>query len=498
MNAATAILHDLRLEDGRRWGDAAYPFQRDDAEVVLEGDRPYSFLTRARGASKTSDLAGCALAMLLTASHRARLYWLAADKEQGQLAIDAINSYCDRSPAVRKQLTIGASFVEVKATGARLDVLAADAASSWGLKPQAVFCDEIASWSETSGPRRLWESVSSAVAKRDDARLVCLSTAGDPAHFSRKILDHALTSPLWNVNEVEGPSPWMSADRLAEQKARLLPSTYARLFENQWVAGEDRLASPEELAACVTHDSPLEPGAGLRYIISLDLGLKRDRTVATVAHREGSRVVVDRLEVWQGTRLHPVRIEDVEVWVLEASKRYNHAPVVADPWQGVGLLQRLRAKGIKAEEFTFSSSSVGRLASTLFNAIRDRAVGLINDPDLLDELAHVRLRESSPGVHRMDHDAGRHDDRAVSLALVVTYLLGQPSKMSIAEWGMVWEGASSAEIEASRTPPSTSEDDEREEAEPCARSDCNWQESVTDPPLEECMNPDCDLFREKE
>ena len=34
-----------------------------------------------------------------------------------------------------------------------------------------------------------------------------------------------------------------------------------------------------------------------------------------------------------------------------------------------------------------------------------------------DELANVRLRETSPGVLRMDHDSNRHDDRAISLAL---------------------------------------------------------------------------------
>ena len=40
--------------------------------------------------------------------------------------------------------------------------------------------------------------------------------------------------------------------------------------------------------------------------------------------------------------------------------------------------------------------------------------------------AHVRLRETSPGVYRLDHDSGRHDDRAVSLALGVDYLQSRP------------------------------------------------------------------------
>src|SRR5207248_2981551 len=139
----------------------------------------------------TCDLAAVALSLLLSAEGRERLYWLAADAEQGRLAIDAIAGYCDRTPALRDALLLTASAVEAKATGARLDVLAADAASSWGIRPSAVFVDELTQWSDTSGPRRLWESVSSAVAKRSDAKLTVLCTAGDPAHFSRSILDHA-------------------------------------------------------------------------------------------------------------------------------------------------------------------------------------------------------------------------------------------------------------------------------------------------------------------
>jgi hypothetical protein len=35
----------------------------------------------------------------------------------------------------------------------------------------------------------------------------------------------------------------------------------------------------------------------------------------------------------------------------------------------------------------------------------------------------VRLRESAPGVYRLDHDAGEHDDRAVSLWLAALALM---------------------------------------------------------------------------
>ena len=86
------------------------------------------------------------------------------------------------------------------------------------------------------------------------------------------------------------------------------------------------------------------------------------------------------------------------------------------------MAQRLKRNGIPVQEFTFSPASVGKLAVTLLQLIREHALALPDDRDLLDELRNVRLRESSPGVLRLDHDRHRHDDRAVALALAASWL----------------------------------------------------------------------------
>jgi hypothetical protein len=59
---------------------------------------------------------------------------------------------------------------------------------------------------------------------------------------------------------------------------------------------------------------------------------------------------------------------------------------------------------------------------TLHLLLRDHRLALPDDRELLDELLTVRLRESSPGVYRLDHDSGNHDDRAVSLGLAALAL----------------------------------------------------------------------------
>ena len=133
------------------------------------------------------------------------------------------------------------------------------------------------------------------------------------------------------------------------------------------------------------------------------------------------RIVLDRLHVLTGTPARPVQLADVEAVAHQAATDYR-APIRLDPWQAIGLAQRLRARGVAVTEWTFSPVSVGRLAMTLHRLFREHRLALPDDAELLDELATVRLRESTPGVYRLDHDASGHDDRAVAIGLAALAL----------------------------------------------------------------------------
>jgi phage terminase large subunit-like protein len=441
--AALDLLASLVLDIGRRWGEVAVAQQWTDARAVLDptSATPFHFQTRARGFSKTDDLAGCAIAaMLEQLGPASRLFALAADRDQGRLLIESIAGLRARTPELAGALKVDTYRVTATRTGSTLEVVAADAPSAYGLRPAFLVVDELAQWASTPAPRQLWEATTTAMAKVPGARMVVLTSAGDPAHWSYGVLQHAYADPLWRVHEVPGPPPWADPERLAEQRRRLPESSYLRLFENRWTAAEDRLANMDDIAACVTLDGPLDPDPAHHYVIALDVGLKHDRTAVAVCHSEpirqqwhgqdrediGRRVVLDRLHVWSGSRLRPVKLDEVERWIETAARHYNRAPVVADPYQATGLVQRLQSRGVVAEEFTFSSASVGKLASTLHILLRNRALALPDDPELIDELQNVRLRETSPGVIRMDHDPGRHDDRAIALAMAAHKLLERP------------------------------------------------------------------------
>ena len=431
------IVAALRLEDGRTWGEAAESWQVEDARAVLFGNALNNFLTRPRGASKTTDLAAVALAVLLTqAPPASRSYAVAVDSDQAARLLDAIRGFVLRSPDLGRSLTVEARRVVVKGTQATLDVLAADAASAWGLLPYFVVCDELSAWKSTPNARGMWTATVSAMPKVPGSRLVVLTSAGDPAHWSHKVLEHARASGAWRVNEVAGPCPWIAPEALEEQRALLTESQYARLHLNRWTAAEDRLVRPENLRACVSLDGPQPARPGVEYVMGVDIGLRHDRTVISVCHAERDeddprrrRVVLDRMIVFEGSRAREVQLVDVEATIVEAWRAYNRPRVLADIWQMASSKQRLERRGVRIDEFTFSPQNVGRLAATLHLLLRNQLLALPDDEALIDELANVRLRETSPGVLRMQHDADRHDDRAIALALAAQALVGTGEPM---------------------------------------------------------------------
>jgi phage terminase large subunit-like protein len=437
---ALPLLFSLPLPHGVRWGEVAAPFQIRDASAILDfgSATPYHFLTRARGGSKTTDLGAIGLVVMLTqAPPGARLYALAADRDQGTILIDSIRDFAS-SPAIAGLVEIFNYEVRVPSTGVILKVMAADAPGAYGLRPHFLIIDELAVWADTRQSRKLLDAVLTAASKGPNCRLVVLTTAGSPSHFSYELLQHAYSDPLWDVNEAPGAVPWLDPERLAEQERGRTPAVFRRQCLNEWTEDDDRLANREDLEACVLLAGPQEPQSGLQYAIGLDIGIVNDRTALAVCHLEPltqkdserdpprRTVVLDRLIVWSGTRARPVQLEEVAATALTIARMYRTATLVFDPYQAVGMTQQLRGRGVRIEQVNFTTSVNGQLATTLYQLIRNRALVLPDDPELLRELLRVRIRESTPGVPRLDHDAGQHDDRAIALALAANWLLEHP------------------------------------------------------------------------
>lgn len=111
----------------------------------------------------------------------------------------------------------------------------------------------------------------------------------------------------------------------------------------------------------------------------LDLGLVKDRTAGD--HPPGSEdAILDDLMVFQGSRDEPVSIAAVERAFLDARRRFPGMRLVADPWQLKASVERFRQAGLRVTETNFSTTTIGRLSTTLYQAISDGLLRVYSRP----------------------------------------------------------------------------------------------------------------------
>jgi hypothetical protein len=455
---AMRYLGRLVLEDGRTWDESAEQYQLDDAGAILNEDATVRqhWCERPRGGRKSTDAAGILLAALATqAPDRARAFIQAADEEQAADVIDAAAGLVSRMPReAGAEWDVTGRRITYLPSGATATAVAMDA-SAMGKRPWLVVCDELTNWPDVPKSRKQWDVMTSAVLKVPGCRLCVFTNAGSPGHFTAKLVARFEKSPHWRVHALPGALPWLTVDDL--DRLRELATTdeeYRRLHENARISSGGRLTTAEAVRACAVLPSVTRPRAGVRYVAGLDIGVVNDATALVVAHCEprGERydghqvvdrywnVAVDRIDVWKGTRKKPVDLQEVEAKIAAIAGEYG-ATVVYDPHQAVLLGQRLRRAGVMAEPFTFTVQGNAHLAATMVRLMRERALLIpADDEELVDELLHVNLRETSQGTLRMDHDAGRHDDRAVAIALAAQHLLAGTKVESASRRGRIVVG----------------------------------------------------------
>ena len=79
--------------------------------------------------------------------------------------------------------------------------------------------------------------------------------------------------------------------------------------------------------------------------------------------------------------------------------------------------------GLRVVEFKFTVQSNSARTLTLLRLIREQRLAIPDDELLIDELVNLRVRETSPGVYRHDHDASKHDDAVTAVSLVAHHLV---------------------------------------------------------------------------
>ncbi|MGE3408719.1 MAG: terminase large subunit [Pirellulales bacterium] len=418
----------------RPLADCLDPWQRDDFAALDPGwrracghnvgsVRQRGYLERPRGHSKTGDIAAMVTWALFASRRQLAGVAAAADSDQARLLRDAIGKLLKLNPWLTQFVEVQRDKIVNVHTGSTLTILSSDAASSYGLSPDFVVCDEVCHW----GGRALWDSLLSSAAKRSHCMLVVISNAGfsgghDPWQWQTREL--VRTDPDWIFSRLEGPvASWISRKALTEQRRLLPPSAFDRLWLNKWSAGAGDAIPESDIRAAVTLEGPAEAAVpGVVYVAGLDLGLSRDSSSLVILSKEsnGPRCRLAQVSAWTPTPGHRVSIESIESAIISAHQRFNIQSLFLDPWQASQLCERLRKAGVPAVESPFVPKALQAMATEVIQHFSERTLELYPCEPLLADLRSLRIVEKSYGFRlEAARNRGGHADRATALCLAL-------------------------------------------------------------------------------
>jgi len=407
-----------------------------------------AYVERPRGHSKTADMAMQIAWILQYATKPVEGLAAAADRDQAAFIRDAVFRLAQLNPEFCPDLQFTKFEVVNRRTGSRLTVISSDVQSSWGALPDFIICDELCHWDQPD----MWYSLLSSAAKKRDCILAVLTNAGVGRGWHWDVRETARRSPRWHFSSLQEPqAPWIDPQHLEEQRKLLPEAVFDRLWRNIWQHSDGEFVSLAEAQGC--RDDSLqkrEQGEpGVRYFAAIDYAEKHDFTVGVVVHRDGERIIVDRMDVAVPQPGHPVPVQWVDDWMQQTAEQFPGVSFVLDEYQLVGTIQRFEAR-FPVQRFQFAGARGNhRLAITLRRLIVNRQIiwypgcgAIENEPrpsgsgpassrarlvgstqlaegndNLETELASLLLHQSPSGHCRIrhHHDGKHHDDRAFAL-----------------------------------------------------------------------------------
>jgi len=404
-----------------------------------------AWLERPRGGSKTGDIAVSVGYALAFASRPVVGLAAAADQDQAKLLRDAIGRLVRLNPWL--PLDVQLWKVVNERTGSELTIISSDVASSWGHLIDFAVLDEVPAWPEGRG-EELFASLLSAVAKKENAVLICIGNAGWEETWQARLKQEVSSDPAWYASVQTEPASWIAQRHVAEQQ-RLLPvQVFARLWKSEWSSGSGDAISAADLAASVVLQSPpLGPEPQWSYFLGVDLAVSRDATSLVLIGKHASgRLRLIRQRTWLPPKDGRIQLSDVERVAWEWCRGFAPVQVCMDPYQAEMLAQRLKAKGAHVHLIPFVGSHLNEMASFLVEAFSSRLIELYRDEQLLRDLRRLRLKESPSGFRLVaDRTALGHCDSATALSLALWGARKRPlGGVSQAPVGMLTEGFSTS------------------------------------------------------
>lgn len=427
--------HDLMVDaDGsvKQFGTIVDPWQIPDFAAIDAGLKRCNgranesagpmraYVERPRGHSKTTDLAITVVWALAFATRPIKGYAFAADQDQAALLKNAVDVLLRLNPLLGRILQVQKNSVVNIAKGhpgygSTLEISTSDVASSYGILPDLVICDELTHW---EGDGSLWHSIISSVAKRSSCLLVVISNAGFVESWQWNVREAIREDESWHFSRLEGPqASWLSQKTLDEQR-RLLPGkAFDRLWLNLWSSGAGDVVDPELIEAAF--DESLGPMSGREhgylFVAGVDLSKTRDNSAICVLavpnDGMGGRIRLAHTKVWRPMG-QKIDMLEVEKHILDLDKTYGLEFCAFDGYETEHLAQTLEAdsghlaRNVRrhySEEpwmrtIPPTPANIRQQATLVIEGFHDHRFQFFPCDDLRRDLRRLRAEEKSYGI----------------------------------------------------------------------------------------------------
>jgi phage terminase large subunit-like protein len=384
-----------------------------------------------------------------------QVYAIAASKDQAKIVFNAAKRMVEASPLLSDYLTVHRDAIYCPQTGARFEVLSADAPKTHGKNPSIVICDEL--HAHENG--ELYDAMLTAMVARREPLMVIVTNAGanergdskcaevyrrgksgdDPSmyFYSPTVGDDEIDDPAnWKQ---ANPASWITVEKLVAMSKSMPWYRFCRFHLNRWTRAEKDWLPRGAWAAC---DGGTRPQPGERAVLGIDMSKNHDTTaIGIIAPRrkpgttdeDGKRyaAAVETFGAWSDANADPPEVHHViegdtipfdAVFdrVRELCAEFDVVEIAYDRWRIPEVVSNmLEAEGLPMVEFPQQPQRMCPASQGLFDVVVNRQLEHDGDMILEAHIAAATPRDVGRGW-RLDKDASRSpSDGAIAIAIAL-------------------------------------------------------------------------------
>ncbi len=426
--------------DERRYLDRLLRHEANGRLIVRR-----SLLGRAKGYGKTEFVAAIGLFFLCgpLAPTAPNIPVAAASWEQADLLFGTARTMVSEGPLKPFVEAFDTELLRADGPGKMFRVAAA-AGTNDGGRPTVFLADELHEW--IGNRARVFLVISNSTAKRKDALVVAISTAGsDDSELLRQLYDYGRKVEAGEIDDPGFLMDWCEADPeldpndgpdvRAEMARQANPHVdefgllehierrwheipeheWRRYFANQWVAVAAESWLPHGAWTACEADLGLTPGADTW--VTVDMALKHDTVAVMWGQWVDGRLVV-RHRLWE-PKGDTVDVASVEQHLGDLHRRYRLVEVAYDPAYFQRSAEALADDGLPMVEFPQSAARMVPACQRAYEAVCTQVVAHDGSPGLGDQVNAAVPRAAGEGWRLSKGKSKRKMDAAIALVMLV-------------------------------------------------------------------------------